>query len=385
MDRMTRLKISGFRRLHNLDLEIKPLNVLIGANGVGKSSLLDAISLLSSCVEGKMNDQIIAMGGISNLLTSNGTDTLSLAFNAISESDKEKKSTPIEYSLHLKSQDSSYVIFQENLADRNAKCSRNNGVLNVSSTRTNPPKRFRVNNSASLLSSRYPEGELVAMLDRVRMLLYPVALYHTLNIDPRAPIRLPQQISPSTSPGKDGETLLSFLYNLRESDPDRYELLEDTLHAAYPGFAGLGFPSVAAGMVAMTWKEKSFSTPFYINQLSEGTLRFLWLAALLASPNLAPITMIDEPEVSLHPELLSLLVHLLREASSGTTLFVATHSDSLVRFLKPEEVIVMDLHEDGIASATRADTFDLEEWLKDYSLEEIWHKGLIGGRSCESC
>jgi len=89
--------------------------------------------------------------------------------------------------------------------------------------------------------------------------------------------------------------------------------------------------------------------------------------------------LIDEPEVSLHPELLRLLADLMREASKRTQLIVATHSDRLIRFLKPEEVLVCDA-EDGQTSVTWADKLDLEKWLAEYSLDEIWAMNLIGGR-----
>jgi predicted ATPase len=118
-----------------------------------------------------------------------------------------------------------------------------------------------------------------------------------------------------------------------------------------------------------------------MHQLSEGTLRFLWLIALMQSPELSTITMIDEPEVSLHPELLSILADLMREASKKTQLIVATHSDRLIRFLKPEEVVVMDIDEDGYTTAKWADKMNLEEWLKEYSLDEVWRMGRIGGRA----
>ena len=131
----------------------------------------------------------------------------------------------------------------------------------------------------------------------------------------------------------------------------------------------------------MTWKDKSFKSPFYMHELSEGTLRFLWLASLLQSPDLSTITMIDEPEVSLHPELLSLFSELLREASLRSHIVVATHSDRLVAFLKPEEVVVMDICEDGGATMTWGDTLELDDWLTDYSLDEVWQMGLMGGRA----
>ena len=91
--------------------------------------------------------------------------------------------------------------------------------------------------------------------------------------------------------------------------------------------------------------------------------------------------MLDEPEVSLHPELLSILADMFREASARTQLIVATHADRLVRFLEPKEVVTIDLKDDGYATAAWADTFDLDAWLKDYTLDEVWRMGRMGGRS----
>jgi predicted ATPase len=134
-------------------------------------------------------------------------------------------------------------------------------------------------------------------------------------------------------------------------------------------------------MISMTWKDKAFRNPFFSHQLSEGTLRFLWLASLLKSRNLPAITMIDEPEVSMHPELLAILADLMREASDRSQVVVATHSDRLIGFLDPKEVAVMDLGEDGSASITWADSLDLEHWLHEYSLDQVWQMGEMGGRA----
>jgi predicted ATPase len=138
---------------------------------------------------------------------------------------------------------------------------------------------------------------------------------------------------------------------------------------------------VAAGTLAMTWKDTTSGQPFYMHQLSEGTLRFLWLVTLLYSPGLTAVTMIDEPEVSLHPELLSILADLFRDASSRTQLIIATHADRLVRFLKPDEVITTTMEDDGSTSFAWGTKFDLEEWLKDYTLDQLWGMGRLGGRA----
>jgi predicted ATPase len=188
-------------------------------------------------------------------------------------------------------------------------------------------------------------------------------------------------MQPAKLPGRNGEELVSCLFYLRETDRSRFEAIEDSLRAAFTRFERLDFPPVAAGTLALAWRESGFTKPLYLHQLSEGTLRFLWLATLLQSPGLTALTLIDEPEVSLHPDLLSLLADLLREASSRTQLIVATHSDRLIRFLQPDEVLLLDSTEDGMTTLTWADRLDLGDWLKDYSLDELWSNGRIGARS----
>src|SRR5439155_10343133 len=123
---------------------------------------------------------------------------------------------------------------------------------------------------------------------------------------------------------------------------------------AFPRFERLDFPPVAAGTLGLAWRERGFSKPLYTHQLSEGTLRFLWLTTLLQSPGLTALTLLDEPEVSLHPELLSLLADQLREASRRTQILVATHSDRLIRFLQPDEIMLMDSTEDGMTAVAWA-------------------------------
>jgi predicted ATPase len=91
--------------------------------------------------------------------------------------------------------------------------------------------------------------------------------------------------------------------------------------------------------------------------------------------------MIDEPEVSLHPELLSILADLFRSASERTQLIIATHSDRLVRFLTPEEILSTTIDDDGSTHFTWGTEFDLEGWLKDYTLDQLWQMGRLGGRA----
>jgi len=380
--KINRIGISGFRRLQCVDLRTSPFMVLIGANGAGKTSFLDALSLLSASASGGLNGALSRLGGVSSLLTRGKSETLSFDIEM-----EVPGHEPLEYALRISSSGVGYSLTGEVLSQRHA--GHEEPLKYIDSS--DGDIRYYDSEKKRLLRPEWEHNPLETSLAQVpkmyrqpeelRRILATTTHYHVLDVGRQAPVKRPQQMRPAVLPGVDGEDLTSYLYSLRESDRDRFEAVLDSLKAAFPDFEDLSFPPVAAGMLSMTWKDAKFDKPMYIHELSEGTLRFLWLVSLLHSPALSTITMIDEPEVSLHPELLSLLADLMREASKRTQLIVATHSDRFVRFLEPHEVVVMDVGEDGCTTATRADSMDLDEWLAEYSLDEIWRMGPMGGRS----
>jgi predicted ATPase len=294
---------------------------------------------------------------------------------------------PLEYELHLEQKGTGYSIAREVLSQERDGYAQPFKHIDSS----DGDIRYYEIGQNRLIRPEWEHSPLETSLSQVpkmfrqpeemRRILATATEYHVLDVGPRAPVKLPQAMKPATLPGADGEDLVPYLYYLRESDRDRFTAVVDSIQAAFPDFESLNVPPVAAGVLAMTWKDRNFSKPWYMNELSEGTLRFLWLVSLLQSPALSTITMIDEPEVSLHPELLGLLAELMREAAKRTQLIVATHSDRFIRFLRPEEVVVMDIDEGGCAKATWADSLDLGSWLAEYSLDEVWRMGRMGARS----
>lgn len=376
------LKIKGFRRLSNVDITFRPLTVMVGANGVGKTSMLDVMTLLAASADGKLNDAISELSGIGSIASYDGDKKIELALSMNVEGQ-----SPIEYNISLASSGLAYEIQSEQLKqtrkqDRSPFMHIDSHFTDVKYFEVDQGKLLRPNWEHSLSESSLSQvPKMFKEPEFFRRSLASSTLYHVLNVAPRAPVRLPQLMRPSKLPGKDGEDLVSCLYYLRESDRDRFESIEDTLRAAFHDFERLDFPPVAAGTMTLAWKDRNYSRPIFAHQLSEGTLRFLWLITLLHSPSLPAITMIDEPEVSLHPEMLRLLAELFREASQRTQLMVATHSDRLVRFLDPSELAVMDMGENGMSSIRWADSLDIQTWMKDYSLDELWQMGRLGGRS----
>ncbi len=382
MSKINHIKIGGFRRLKNIDLPVRPFMVLIGANGVGKTSLLDAFSLLSASAAGGLNSKLSEFGGVANILTREKAEPVSLFVDMDVPGYR-----PIEYDLRLTPKGAGYSITSEVLSQEREgfvgafkHIDSHDGDIKY--FEIEPRRLVRPNwEHNPLETSLFQVPKMFREPEELRRILGSVTQYHALNVGSRAPVKLPQQMKPTDLPGADGEDIVPYLYYLRESSHDRYEAIEDTLKAAFPSFESLSFPPVAAGMLAMTWKDSNYKKPFFMQELSEGTLRFIWLVSLLQSPGLSTVTMIDEPEVSLHPELLSLLADLMREAAKRTNLIVATHSDRFIRFLEPNEVVVMDSDDDGDTTATWGDSLDLDEWLKEYSLDEVWRMGRMGGRS----
>jgi predicted ATPase len=382
MNRFENLTVKGFRRLADVNLELRGLCVLIGANGVGKTSLLDVLGLLAASAQGRLNNALGEAGGLPSILTRDRLDRLVLDLSMAIEGQQ-----PLHYSLALAAQGAAYSIEEELLTQQRQPAGA--PFKHIQAHRSDV-RYFNVDEKG-LLRPTWDHNPLESSLSQVpkmfrdpeefRKSLASSSTYHVLDVGPRAPVRLPQLLRPAPLPGANGEDLISCLFSLREADRSRFEAIEDTLRTAFPSFERLDFPPAASGTLAMTWRDRSFTHPIYTHELSEGTLRFLWLATLLQSPGLTALTLIDEPEVSLHPELLSLLAGLLRGAAERSQVVVATHSDRLIRFLRPDEVVVMDLEEGGTARATWADGLDLDRWLADYTLDEVWRLGRMGGRA----
>ena len=386
MNAFERMRVQGFRRLHDVALELKPLTVMIGPNGSGKTTALDVFTLLAASASGNLAKTTSDFGGVDNNLTNLIAANASKArFMAFELAMPVPGQAPIDYRLALSPKGVGYEITDEMLCQqrtsnpppfKHIQSHHGNVRYYVPGSGLEPPNWDYDFTETAL--SQVPK--LFQEPEDFRKRLASSTHYHVLDVSQRAPIRLPQPMRDARLPGRDGEDLVSCLYTLRETDPDSFATVEDTLRAGFPGFERLNFPPVAAGTLAMTWKEKMSKQPFYMHQLSEGSLRFLWMATLLQSPGLTEVTLIDEPEVSLHPELLSLLADLMREASQRTQLIVATHADRLVRYLKPEEVVTVNLNDDGAVEMTRADELDLGQWLNEYTLDEVWRLGRMGGR-----
>lgn len=388
--KLLELRVRDFRSLVDVRLPLRGLTVMIGPNGAGKTALLETIQLLQRGSQQQLDEFIVEHGGIDSLINrgNGGRRPNRTAIELLVDVDNPQRSAePMVYTVELLSLQRSPAKGMERLEWQILRDPPPLRYIDAQGERVRyfdpetkhlqePDWQLRAN---ELALAQMPKGKLFQEPEAFRDLLASAVYQSFLDVSPRSPVRLPQALRTGMRPGPNGEGLYSALFNLRSKAPDIYERILALLEQAFPGFERIEFDVVGAGQVTLMWLERSSKQPLYPNQLSEGTLRFLWLITSLLSPAIPPLLMLDEPEVSLHPELLMLLAAVLQDAAANSQILVATHSPDLIRWLRPEQVLVAD-KTDGASSFTWADTLRLDDWLKEYTLDDLWLMGNLGGR-----
>jgi hypothetical protein len=181
----------------------------------------------------------------------------------------------------------------------------------------------------------------------------------------------------------DGSNLPAFLYYLRQMYSDSYNLIRGAIQSVAPFFDDFSLDPVRVNpnTIKLEWKHKISDQYFGASSLSDGTLRFITMAALFLQPvdHRPSVILVDEPELGLHPYAIGILASLIRQASVETQVIVSTQSSPLVDYFQPDEVLVADRVYRG-TQITHLDSARLDKWLEDYSLGQLWEKNELGGR-----
>lgn len=366
-------------------IPLGPLNVVIGPNGSGKSNLLESIELLRSAPE-QLLKPIREGGGVRDWLWKGGKGTPAASLDVVVAFPKGPQS--LRYRLSFTEVGQRFEIVDEQVEneypDKRHKGPEayfyyhfNGGrpILNVKGKKRSLQKED-VDLEKSILSQRrdpdqYPEITYLAQtLDKIR-------LYREWSFGRYTPPRLPQKADlPNDMLEPDGINLGLVLNRLRRDPVVKGRLLK-ALSALYDGIDDFDV-QIEGGTVQVFFQEGRFTVP--ATRLSDGTLRYLCLLAILCHPSPPPLICIEEPELGLHPDILPTLAELLKEASERTQIIVTTHSDVLVDAMtdRPEVVLVCEKGDEGTV-LRRLDADDLKPWLAKYRLGELWTRGEIGG------
>ena len=357
---------------------LRPLNVIIGPNGSGKSNFLEAIDLLR-CVPDQLVKPIREGGGVADWLWKGGSDTPHATLDAVFSNPLGKQN--LRYQLSFTAVKQRFEIVGERVEDDSPsgnfyyRFQDGRPVLNVTGGERSLLHE-NIDLERSILAQRrdpsqYPElTHLAEQMGRIQ-------LYREWTFGRNAAPRLPQKADlPNSMLEPDGRNLGLVLNRLRRTPSVKQRLLK-ALQALYADIDDYDV-TVEGGTVQVFFQEGRMNIP--ATRLSDGTLRYLCLLAILCDPAPPSLICIEEPELGLHPDVLPTLAELLKEASERCQLIVTTHSDVLVDAMtdQPESVVVAEKMGQG-TTLERLDAMQLRPWLEKYRLGQLWTRGEIGG------
>lgn len=406
------LKFSGLLSFgrDGVDLPLQSLNVLIGPNGSGKSNLLEAISLFQAAPVA-LTDPISRTGGLREWLWKGAEPSRDIVMEAAVDF---APGGVLRHSLTLTDLNGRAVVADEQVEPSRAR--RGGGeersyyqpprllkgflvVPDEKETRLKSPgEGVRSASAADGLTVHDETPSVVgfesahrqteeSMVCHAGSPVYPalwhlreqykrIRLYRNWSFGPHAALRQPCNAHARSDFLDEGaENLALVLSHLRGAARKTFLA---ALGKLFDGIVDLQCP-VTGGTVSLFLEERG-NRSIPASRLSDGTLRYLSLLAVLLHPEPPPLTCIEEPELGLHPDLLPTLADLMIAASERSQLVVTTHSDVLVDALtdRPESVIVCE-KQDGLTEMRRLDRADLARWLNDYRLGDLWTSGELGG------
>lgn len=362
LGKIDKLKINGFKSIKSLEIEFSAINILIGANGVGKSNFIGFFNFVRKLVDKELELNIAQLGGANKILHFGRKITKELNFSMLF--------TPNGYQVTLLPDDKDGLIFKSEsgyfFADM---------IGYMGGTKTYPldntgGKESKLPNRAHTAS---PLGHIVGYIKDWKV-------YHFHDTSKASPMKQSCNINDYSSLAVDGGNLPAFLYYIQNHHESSYKKIVKTLQRVAPFFHDFILePDIAnIDIIRLKWKHKGSELYFDANDLSDGTIRFICLTTLFLQPNLPTIILLDEPELGLHPYALQILASLFRVVSKKTQIIASTQSSTFADFFDIDDIIIADTKENATVFK-RLNSDEYTMWFEEYSVGEMWQKNLIGG------
>ncbi len=364
MSKLSKITIKGYKSIQNLEnFELNNLNILLGANGAGKSNFISVFKLLADMYEQILQLYVQKNGGANALLHygRKKTQKMSMGFYF--------QDNGYEFSL-IPTKDNRLIFEKE--------------VLCFTGDYTN---HFGIGifPSSTIIESAHSEAILKDSKHKYTEYIKPAIkswrVYHFHDTSDTALVKQTHSATDNLRLKTDAANLAAFLLRLKIKFPKNYEQIVKTIQLVAPFFADFVHRNDEE-TIHLEWFEKgNLDTPFKAHVLSDGTLRFICLATLLLQPFelMNDTILIDEPELGLHPYALAVLADLIKRAAEQKQLIISTQSAELINHFSANDIIVVDRVNDA-STFKRLDEELLKDWLEDYTLSDLWKQNIIGGR-----
>jgi predicted ATPase len=358
--------VKGFKSIASLEkLALTPINVLIGANGSGKTNFIEIFSFLHAMREGRLQQYVRTAGGADQLLH----------FGS-------KVTKEIEIKISFREEVNQYKILLRPTSD-DTLYPADERTYYWNKARYKQPYDDVLSPRKESLEAGISNPGASGIASWVQHRLGMWRLYHVHDTSSSSPMRKTAQLNDNDFLRPDGSNLPSFLYLLQRKYPEEYGLIVRAIRRVAPFFDDFRLrpDRLNEETIRLAWNHKNSDQYFGPAALSDGTLRFIVLATLFLQPDdfRPSVILVDEPELGLHPYAITLLASLVKQASRKTQVILSTQSALLLDHFDPPDVLVAD-RVSSSTSLTRLDPEPLAEWLEEYSLGQLWEKNEIGGR-----
>lgn len=346
---MEAIEIKGFKSIKHLKLDLLPINILIGANGAGKSNILSFFEFLDNLYNQKLQDYVGRRGGIRKFLF-NGNDFVDNISAKITFDDEINS-----YSFEISPSANSFVVAKEVLWYYSndlefAEYSKEAGI------------KFNV-----WYRANYIQKQITALRK-----------YHFHDTGAKSPFNQPSKLGKDSIELYDkGENLAAFLYEIKQENNKVYNRIIKTIQSVIPHFANFILEPDSENNIVLYWQDKYSNYNYDITDFSDGSIRFIALTVLFLQPNPPRTIIIDEPELGLHPFAIAKLAGLIQSvASAKCQVIIATQSAELIANFQPQDIVAVD-NVQGETKITRLDNEQYKGWLEEYTLDELWKRNII--------
>lgn len=356
------VKIKGYKSFSSdegVDITLSDINVLLGANGSGKSNFISFFKMLSALCEGQFQNYIAVSGSPELFLYYGIKKTKKIEVTLTFDYDIKDAYYNFEFSYAVPDK---LIITQVNSHIYNEE---GKAVVSLSK----PPF-----NEYPLNKSSFPIDKLLSNTK--------VFQFHETAMD--SPLRMPSNIESADYLQSNGANLAAFLFRMKNESPDYYNRIVSYVKEIMPQFEDFYLEPNVAGYLTLRWKDNTANDYIQLSQqISDGSLRFMALATVLLQPasKMPKVIILDEPELGLHPAAINQLAEMVKEASQYAQVIIATQSPQLADEFEPSQIIIAERNEDRAATTLEClDEDRLKEWLEEYSISELWNKNVIGGK-----
>jgi predicted ATPase len=403
ISKMTLENFFSFR--HPTTIELNPdINILVGINGSGKSNFLKAIHLLAESIIGNGLESLFLKewSGFNAVINFNQQekDAIKLSFefdknvinNVMQKRGYQFPNNPI-YEINIVQAGTTSYYLTEKLYSKRLKSDEKdviymemNNTQGIISTREGekvgfqkyPQEQSQINFKATEpVLRQISDPDRFYPLFTLKRALEELSIYAYFNTSILSSIRQPASYGTETKLLSDGQNLMTILNNLKNNHPLNYEEIEAAIKKINPYFKDINFAFLGAKLY-LVLREQYLARSVSIEHISDGTLHYLLLLSILFNPERGYLVCIDEPETSLHPDMINSIAEALKQASKNTQLIIATHSPLLLNAFEIDDILIFEKNNHNETVVKSSEEFD--EWTADYLAGQAWLQGLIGGK-----